>query len=426
MTDLETVESGRLDLAESGSQLQHPTADPGGGTMKSIAHAAPAVDVHAAPKAHARNMSLDRARTFLTLVVLLHHAVIPYTHFGHTDPTSWIGFDMVVLATDSFFMAMFFFLSGLFVWPGLGHKPWLIFLRDRLLRLGLPFAICALTVIPLAYYAIALRATPGITFSEFWWKTVTVGPWPSGPVWFVWVLMAFDVTASLLYRVSSKLLDPINRLSLKGFERPSKFWLFLVVASVIVYIPALVHYGQNYWFEFGPFSVQASRLLLYAAYFFIGAGIGAANFENGLLSAHGRLTERRWFWTTITLIPYAMMWVMIYIKREIIENPDPLPSWYLAIYGLFFVLFSASILFAILAYFLQSKSPGPTLLDRMQGDAYGMFLVHYPIVLWLQYWLFDFDLPAIAKAAIAFFATIVLSWAVTAVLRKIPGAKHVL
>ena len=29
----------------------------------------------------------------------------------------------------------------------------------------------------------------------------------------------------------------------------------------------------------------------------------------------------------------------------------------------------------------------------MQADAYGMFLVHYPIVLWLQYWLFDYDLP---------------------------------
>ena len=69
-----------------------------------------------------RNFSLDRARTFLTLVVLLHHAVIPYTYFGHTDPKSLIGFDMIVLATDSFFMAMFFFLSGLFVWPGIARK----------------------------------------------------------------------------------------------------------------------------------------------------------------------------------------------------------------------------------------------------------------------------------------------------------------
>src|SRR5882757_3664512 len=157
--------------------------------MTSISQTATVADVQAAPKAKARNAALDRARTFLTLVVVLHHSVIPYTHFGHTDPESWIGFDAVVLATDSFFMAMFFFLSGLFVWPGLGHKALQVFLRDRLLRLGLPFAIAALTIIPIAYYAIALRQTPDLGFSEFWWKTVTVGPWPSGPLWFVWVLL---------------------------------------------------------------------------------------------------------------------------------------------------------------------------------------------------------------------------------------------
>jgi peptidoglycan/LPS O-acetylase OafA/YrhL len=66
------------------------------------------------------------------------------------------------------------------------------------------------------------------------------------------------------------------------------------------------------------------------------------------------------------------------------------------------------------------------MLDRMQGDAYGIFLVHYPIVLWLQYWLFDYDLPAIVKATIAFVLTVILSWGVTAALRKIPGASHVL
>jgi hypothetical protein len=49
-----------------------------------------------------------------------------------------------------------------------------------------------------------------------------------------------------------------------------------------------------------------------------------------------------------------------------------------------------------------------------------MFLVHYPIVFWLQYWLFDFDLPAIVKAAVAF------SWALTRALRMIPGATRVL
>ena len=395
--------------------------------MTSISHSTTAADVRAAPKTKARNASLDRARTFLTLVVLLHHAVIPYTHFGHTDPKSWIGFDCVVLATDSFFMAMFFFLSGLFVWPGLGRKAPHVFLRDRLIRLGLPFAVAAFTIIPIAYYAIELRQHPEISFAAFWWKTITVGPWPSGPLWFLWVLLTFDLTASLLYRLSPTLLDPINRLSLKGFERPATFWLFFAVATAIVYVPLVVYYGQNDWFDFyGPFSVQASRVLLYAAYFFIGAGIGAANFDRGVLSANGQLPETRWFWAIAALIPYCLMWVLIYIKREILGNPDPLPHWYLAIYGLFFALFSAAILFAILAFFLHSKAPGPTLLDRMQADAYGMFLVHYPIVLWLQYWLFDFDWPAIVKAAIAFVLTVLLSWAATAALRKIPGATRVL
>jgi hypothetical protein len=53
-------------------------------------------------------------------------------------------------------------------------------------------------------------------------------------------------------------------------------------------------------------------------------------------------------------------------------------------------------------------------------------VVHYPIVLWLQYWLFDFDLPAIVKATMVLLLTVILSWAASAALRKIPGATHVL
>jgi peptidoglycan/LPS O-acetylase OafA/YrhL len=376
--------------------------------------------------ARARNASLDRARTFLTLVVLLHHAVIPYTYFGHTDPKFWIGFDVVVLATDSFFMAMFFFLSGLFVWPSLSHKAPHVFVRDRLLRLGLPFLVAAFTIIPIAYYAIALRQEPDLSFTAFWWKTITVGPWPSGPLWFIWVLLAFDLSASLLYRLSPRLLDPINRISVRAHDRPVEFYLFLLAVTAAVYVPALVYYGANDWFDIGPFSVQASRVLLYAAYFFIGAGVGAANFDRGLLSADGRLAKSGWGWVIATLIPYCLLWVLIYIKREILGNPPHLPAWYQTIYGFLFVAFSAAILLAILAYFLRFKRYGWSILDPMQPDAYGMFLVHYPIVLWLQYWLFDFNLPAIVKATVVFVLTVILSWAATDALRRIPGATRVL
>jgi surface polysaccharide O-acyltransferase-like enzyme len=394
--------------------------------MTTITGSLASAESRAAPKAGTRNAPLDRTRTFLTLVVVIHHSVIPYTYFGHTDAKSWLGFDAIVLATDSFFMAMFFFLSGLFVWPSLAHKAPPIFVRDRLLRLGLPFAIAAFTIIPIAYYAIALRQQPDLGFAAFWWKTITVGPWPSGPLWFVWVLMVFDLSASVLYRLSPRLLDPINRLSSRGFDRPVVFFLFLLAVTAVVYVPARVYFGPNYWFEFGPFSVQASRVLLYAAYFFIGAGIGAANFDRGVLSADGGLAKGGWGWVIATLVPYCLLWGLIAIKREILGNPPVQPDWYEASYGVFFVAFSAAILFAILAYFLRFKRSGWSVLDPMQADAYGIFLVHYPIVLWLQYWLFDFDLPAIVKAFIAFVLTVAFSWAATAALRRIPGATHVL
>jgi hypothetical protein len=394
--------------------------------MKSIAHAPMPAEAHATLVADSRNLALDRTRTFLTLIVLIHHAVIPYTYFGHTDAKSWIGFDAVVLATDSFFMAMFFFLSGLFVWPSLGHKKPDKFLGDRLLRLGLPFAVAAVTIIPIAYYALALQQGSTLSFSNFWWKMITVGPWPSGPLWFVWVLLAFDTSACVLYRIAPWMLDHVNRLSIESFERPERFFIYLVVVTAILYVPSRLYFGSNTWFEFGPLSVQKSRVLLYAEYFFIGAGIGAANFSLGVLSVNGRLARSRSGWIVVTLIPYCLLWVLIYIKRGILGNPDTLPAWYEPIYSLLFVAFSAAIIFAILAYFLRFKRSGWSILDPLQHDAYGIFLVHYAFVLWLQYWMFDLNWPAIVKAIVAFIGTLLLSWATTAALRRIPGATRVL
>ena len=148
----------------------------------------------------ARIAAFDRARTFVILLVLLHHSVINYTYFGHGDRMRWLGFDLVVLFNDSFFMAFMFLISGWFVRDSLERKGAAIFLRDRAWRLGVPFLISVLVLMPIAYYPTFLRYhLPGTTdfnFLHFWWRTVTVGPWPSGPAWFLWVLLALDVLAA--------------------------------------------------------------------------------------------------------------------------------------------------------------------------------------------------------------------------------------
>src|SRR6266513_2911526 len=84
-----------------------------------------------ATKTTGRVVALDRARTFITLLVVLHHSVVNYTHFGAGDKMRWLGFDLVVLFNDSFFMAFMFLISGLFVHDGLTRKGSATFLRDR-------------------------------------------------------------------------------------------------------------------------------------------------------------------------------------------------------------------------------------------------------------------------------------------------------
>ena len=240
------------------------------------------------------------------------------------------------------------------------------------------------------------------------------------------MLLALDLTASLLFWLSPRLLDPINRLAVRGYKRPAEFFIQMLAVTAILYIPARVYFGAARWFEVGPLSLQASRVLLHPAYFFIGVGVGAANFDRGLLSVDGRLAKSSWGWIVATLVPYCLLWVLIYIKRALLGNPVWLPAWYEASYGLFFATFSAAILFAMLGCFQRFRGSDFSVLDPMHAYAYGMFLVHYPIVLWIQYWLFDFDLSAIAKAAIVFVLTVLFSWAATAALRTIPGAKQIL
>src|SRR3981189_3693306 len=162
-----------------------------------------------------RIVALDRARTFVTLLVLLHHSVINYTYFGHGDPMRWLGFDLVVLFNDSFFMAFMFFVSGLFVRDSLVRKGSAVFLRERAWRLGVPFLISIFVLMPIAYYPTFLRYhLPGTTdfnFFHFWWHTLTLGHWPSGPAWFLWVLLALDVIAAAIWFISPRAIGALGR-----------------------------------------------------------------------------------------------------------------------------------------------------------------------------------------------------------------------
>ena len=100
------------------------------------------------------------------------------------------------------------------------------------------------------------------------------------------------------------------------------FALFLIV-SAASYLPMHLAFGDVSWLELGrfPLPIQTSRILLYAAYFFVGVGVGAVSLRVGLLAENGELqsaggcgsplwcrsTRRSSFWS----MPTTIGWISI-------------------------------------------------------------------------------------------------------------------
>jgi surface polysaccharide O-acyltransferase-like enzyme len=80
----------------------------------------------------------------------------------------------------------------------------------------------------------------------------------------------------------------------------------------------------------------------------------------------------------------------------------------------------------VLALALRFSTRRRRILDSLSENAYGMYLVHYLFVVWLQYAMLGVAIPAIIKAAIVFAGTLLLSWGTTAALRSIPlGSRRI-
>jgi surface polysaccharide O-acyltransferase-like enzyme len=373
-----------------------------------------------------RIVPLDRARTLITLLVVLHHSVVNYTYFGNGDRMRWLGFDLVVLFNDSFFMACMFFISGLFVRDSLARRGPANFLANRAWRLGVPFAISIFVVTPIAYYPSFLRYhLPGTTdfnFFHFWWHTLTIGPWPSGSAWFLWVLLALGAIAALLRAVAPRVIEGLGQLIYASPDRPMTAFVTFLIFSIIVYLPMHLVFGDSSWLEPGhyPFPIQTSRILLYAGYFFIGVGVGAVSLRSGMLAENGALVRRWTVWPAFAFAFYGAILLLVYAHHNWLADFNSPPLWWRTAYGLAFAMFSAAMTFTVPAVFLRFGRSSLWPLDAMRPSAYGIYLLHFIFLIWLQYIVYDPAFPAFVKFAIVFTGTLSMSWALTVLLRKIP------
>ena len=383
-------------------------------------------DQSAATTTGDRIVPLDRARTFVTLLVVIHHSVLNFTWFGHGDAQRWLGFDLVVLFNDSFFMAFMFFISGLFVWNSLAQKGWAVFLRERAWRLGVPFLVSIFVLMPIAYYPTFLRyhlpGTTDFSFLHFWRNIFVVGPWPSGPAWFLWVLLTLDVAAAALWCVAPGIVGALNRMVNAARDRPVMLFAGFLAITIAAYEPLRVYFGDASWLEIAslPLPIQTSRILLYTVYFIAGVIVGASGLRTGLLASDGELAKRWRLWAGVAALFYGAILALVYIHHNWVAQFDSPPLSWSRSYSVAFAIYSGAMAFTITAIQLRSPKVRWRLLDAMQPSAYGIYLVHYIFIIWLQYAVYDLQLHAGTKFAIVFVGTLSLSWAVTIALRKIP------
>jgi hypothetical protein len=386
-----------------------------------------------------RSIAINYLRAFITLLVLAHHAVLAYhpyaaapgttlngpdrwwTAFPVVDSQRWAGFAVLAGFNDIFFMALMFFLSGLFVWKSLQRKGSGQFVRDRALRLGLPFIVAAAVVAPLAYYPSYLQ-TGASGVAGFWQQWKSLGNWPAGPAWFVWVLLTFDLIAAAMFLVMPKWGEALGRISSRADRRPIIFFGLFVLLSAAVYIPLAVVFNPFAWAVFGPFFFQTSRILHYLLYFLMGAGVGAYGLDRGLLARDGKLARRWWLWALRALLAFGIAGG---VGIATLTSHLGSRGWEIASDATWALSCAASS-FAFLALFVRFARTRGKMFDSLSDNAYGMYLVHYAFVSWLQYALLKAALPTIAKGSIVFLGTVALSWVTVAALRRIPAVARVI
>jgi len=389
-----------------------------------------------------RDVPLDLLRTCVVLLVVLHHAALAYhayappqerlgapsmawTAFPIVDDQRCPGVEVLVAFNDLFFMSLLFLISGVFTWPSLVRKGAGRFVRDRALRLGLPFVVAAAVLGPLAYYPTYLVTAPAPHLADFWREWRALGFWPAGPIWFLWVLLLFDGLAAALYAIAPEFGTGLGRLSGRVAHRPALYAGTLMAASALVYVPLAMVFTAGNWPRAGPFTFQVSRILHYGVYFLAGVGLGSYGVGRGLLAADGALARGWASWIGPALAAFGLALVVLIASLAATSRGGP--GRVLSLLGAAaFVLSCATISLAFLAVFLRFARTRSRLWNSLRANAYGIFIFHFACVSWLQLLLLHALLPAPVKLGLVFAGAVAVSWGVTAVLRWIPAVAAVL
>src|ERR1035438_8006239 len=245
-----------------------------------------------------RDLYIDRLRSVMTSMVILHHTAITYgapggwfwTELKPSGSPTGLLLTLFVSTNQAYFMGFFFLLAGYFTPASLERKGYARFIGDRFLRLGLPLLAFGLLLGPLTAAMVTCAQGGGFwpTFASLWRHRQFI----NGPLWFAQALLIFSLGYCAWRAVLGAPLANAQRT--KKPVPAYLWWLFSAVAvgATALAIRQVVPVGQN---------VIGLQLGDFASYIFLFA-VGISAWRNDWLRQLNWKDARPW------LITLAIAW----------------------------------------------------------------------------------------------------------------------
>ena len=354
---------------------------------------------------------LDNLRAVAVLGVLLLHTSICYMVAAPqwwyvVDPDVSLVFTVIVLVVDVPVMSAMFLVAGYFAMPSLRRRRAGGFVKEKLVRLGVPWVFGVVVLAPAVTYLSFLSRGISMPYLQFW-ATEFWGPmYQQSVFWFLGVLLALFLLLAAAVTVKPGLLQRPT------VARAAPWRAVLTVSAVAVVAAAAFSpfFGLDDWHPVGwVFMIQPARIALYPAFFIL--GIHAE--RQGWLTGSGWRPSAR-FW-----IPATLLSGVAYLAFRVATSSTAVPVRVVGAAA--FVAFCVSGVLAALAGFSRWGDRSTRTWRALSDNSFGIYYVH-PLVLYPGAWaLVGVAVPGALKAVVLLAVTVALSLAISAgILRRAP------
>jgi glucan biosynthesis protein C len=385
---------------------------------------------HLAEKEKPRLLYIENLRILLIILVILHHLSITYGAPGgwyyhefsqnQLDTLTTIVMVMFVAVNQAFFMGLFFFIAGYFTPASFDRKGGAAFLKDKLLRLGIPIVFYMVVISPtLRYFLDSLSAGAGLTLRDWFAQYFTnLQRSDIGPLWFVESLLIF----SFVYDGCRILLRRGGDSGKMDSALPEN-WKIVFFAFLIGIVTFLV----RVWFPVGsvfqPINLQFFYFPQYIAMFSLGI---AANRRNWLAQVSARPDKT---WPAVALLLVLFLPVLFVLSGGLTGNITPALGgvhWQSFVYSVWEQLVCLGMSISLLGFFYRTFNRQGDLAKAMSASVYTVFILHTPVLVFLAVSLRAYSLHPLIKFVLVAPLAVALCFVISNVVRKLPLARQIL